>query len=78
MQRLRLRREVHSLTAEGRLSAYILGSLPLILGIFIFSINRSYMQVLFQSTVGKALLIGGLLLQVVGFYWMYRIVDIET
>jgi tight adherence protein B len=78
VQRLRLRREVRSLTAEGRLSAYILGLLPIVLGIFIFSINRSYMQVLFQSDVGKALLVGGLLLQVVGFYWMYRTVDIET
>jgi tight adherence protein B len=76
--RLRLRREVRTLTAEGRLSAYVLGLLPIVLGIFIFSINRSYMEVLFQSTVGKALLIGGLLLQVVGFYWMYRTVDIET
>ncbi len=78
VERLRLRREVRTLTAEGRLSAYILGCLPIALGIFIFSINRSYMQVLFQSTVGKALLIGSLLLQVVGFYWMYRVVDIET
>jgi tight adherence protein B len=78
MQRLRLRREVHTLTAEGRLSAYILGCLPIVLGIFIFTINRSYMQVLFQSTVGKGLLIGGLLLQITGFYWMYRIVNIET
>jgi tight adherence protein B len=78
MQRVRLRREIRTLTAEGRLSAYILGFLPIILGVFIFMINRSYMQVLFQSTVGKALLIGSLLLQVVGFYWMYRTVDIET
>jgi tight adherence protein B len=78
VQRLRLRREVRSLTAEGRLSAYILGLLPIVLGIFIFSINRSYMKVLFQSDVGKALLVGGLLLQIVGFYWMYRTVDIET
>jgi Flp pilus assembly protein TadB len=78
VQRLRLRREVQTLTAEGRLSAYILGCLPIALGIFIFAINRSYMQVLFQTVVGKALLIGSLLLQVLGFYWMYRIVNIET
>jgi tight adherence protein B len=78
VQRLRLRREVRTLTAEGRLSAYILGCLPIVLGIFIFAINRAYMQVLFQTTVGKALLIGSLLLQVVGFYWMYRVVNIET
>ena len=78
VQRLRLRREVRTLTAEGRLSAYILGFLPIILGVFIFTINRPYMQVLFTTVAGKAMLLGSLLLQIVGFYWMYRIVNIET
>ncbi len=78
VQRLRLRREVRTLTAEGRLSAYILGLMPLLLGILIFTINRAYMDVLFQTFAGKVLLLGSLLLQIVGFYWMYRIVNIET
>ncbi len=78
VQRLRLRREVRTLTAEGRLSAYILGCTPLALGIFIFAINRPYMEVLLQSSAGKVMFVGGLLLQIVGFYWMYRVVKIET
>jgi tight adherence protein B len=78
VQRLRLRREVRTLTAEGRLSAYILGLMPLLLGILIFTINRAYMDVLFQTFAGKVMLLGSLLLQIVGFYWMYRIVNIET
>jgi tight adherence protein B len=76
--RLRLRREVRTLTAEGRLSAFILGLMPLLLGLFIFTVNRSYMEALFQTFAGKVMLVGALLLQVVGFYWMYRIVTIET
>jgi Flp pilus assembly protein TadB len=78
VQRLRLRREVRTLTAEGRLSAYILGAMPLLLGVFIFAVNRSYMLELFHSFPGKVMLVGGLVLQVIGFYWMYRIVKIET
>jgi tight adherence protein B len=78
VQRLRLRREVRTLTAEGRLSAYILGCTPLALGIFIFAINRPYMSVLLQTIPGKVMFVGGLLLQVVGFFWMYRVVKIET
>jgi tight adherence protein B len=78
VQRLRLRREVRALTAEGRLSAYILGAMPLVLGIFIFVVNRSYILELFHSTVGEVMLVGGLLLQIVGFFWMYRVVKIET
>lgn len=78
VQRLRLRREVRALTAEARLSAYILGAMPLLLGVFFFVVNRPYMLELLQSAVGKALLLGGLVLQVVGFFWMYRTVKIET
>jgi tight adherence protein B len=78
VQRLRLRREVRALTAEGRLSAYILGVMPLALGVLIFTVNRGYILELFHSLPGKAMLVGGLVLQVVGFIWMYRIVKIDT
>ncbi len=53
VQRLQMRRQVRTLTAEGRLSAYILGIMPLALGIFIFVVNRPYELVLFHSTAGK-------------------------
>ncbi len=78
VQRLRLRREVRTLTAEGRMTAYILGAMPLALGLLIFVVNRAYILELFHSLPGKAMLVGGLVLQVVGFMWMYRIVKIET
>ncbi|MGA3218798.1 MAG: type II secretion system F family protein [Acidimicrobiales bacterium] len=78
VQRLRLRREVRALTAEGRLSAYILGAMPLVLGIFIFVVDRSYILELFHSAVGQVMLVGGLVLQIVGFFWMYRVVKIEA
>jgi tight adherence protein B len=78
VQRLQMRREVRTLTAEGRLSAYVLGLMPLAMGIFIFTADRSYELVLFHSTGGKFMLVGGLVLMVLGFYWMYRIVKIEV
>jgi tight adherence protein B len=78
IQRIRMRREVRALTAEGRLTAYILGALPLALGAFIYVIDRTYVMVLFHSTGGKILFLGGLLLELAGFYWMYRTVKIEA
>jgi tight adherence protein B len=78
VQRLRLRREVRTLTSEARLSAYILGAMPLLLGLFIFAVNQAYMLELFRTRIGQIMLVGGLLLQVVGFFWMYRTVKIET
>jgi tight adherence protein B len=77
-ERLRLRREVRTLTAEARLSAYVLGAMPLLLGIFLFTVDRSYMMELFQTTPGKAMLLGGAILQILGFLWMYQTVKIET
>lgn len=78
VQRLQMRREVRTLTAEGRLSAYVLGAMPLALGIFIFVVNRPYELILFHSSGGNILLIVGLVLLLGGFYWMYRVVKIET
>ncbi|MGH9104417.1 MAG: type II secretion system F family protein [Acidimicrobiales bacterium] len=78
VERLRLRREIRTLTAEGRLSAYILGALPLVLGTFIFVVNRAYMLELLHSFPGKMALLSGLALQILGLVWMYRIVKIET
>ncbi len=78
VQRVRMRREVRTLTAEGRLSAYILGIMPLALAIFIFVVNRPYMMVLFHTTAGKVMLVGGLVLEILGFYWMFRTVKIDA
>jgi tight adherence protein B len=78
VQRLQMRRQVRTLTAEGRLSAYILGIMPLALGVFIFVVDRSYELVLFHSTAGKIMLVGGLVLIVGGFFWMYKTVKIEV
>jgi tight adherence protein B len=77
IQRERLRREVRSLTAEGRVSAIILGILPVGLGIMMYAVNREYIEKLFNTGVGQAMLGGSVALAVAGFYWMQKIVDIE-
>jgi tight adherence protein B len=75
--RERLRREVHALTAEGRISAIILGLLPVGLGVIMYGINPSYMNVLFHDSFGQVLLIGSILLALVGFYWMKKTIEID-
>jgi tight adherence protein B len=78
VQRVRMRREVRTLTAEGRLSAYILGIMPPALAIFIYVVDRTYMMVLFHTFPGKVMLIGGLVLEIVGFLWMWHTVKIDA
>lgn len=72
-----LRREVAALTAEGRVSAIVLGILPPGLGIAMWMINPDYMQTLFSETVGQMMLGASIIMSVLGFWWMYKIVDIE-
>src|SRR5207248_1577125 len=75
--RERLRREVRSLTAEGRISAIILGILPIALGGVMYAVNPEYIQVLFKHTSGHIMLAGAGLLALVGFYWMKKTIETE-
>ena len=75
--RERLRREVRALTAEGRISALILGFLPVGLGFVMYALNPSYVEVLFKDGLGQAMLIGSGLLALVGFYWMKKTIEID-
>jgi tight adherence protein B len=77
IQRQRLRREVRTLTAEGRMSAIILVALPVVLGGFIYLVNRPYIHQLFASLGGQVMLLGAVLLELVGTWWMYRTIQIE-
>ncbi len=76
-ERERLRRDVNALTAEGKISAIVLGILPVGLGLFIYTANPGYMDPLFDKTIGKIMLGGSILLAVLGFYWMKKMVEID-
>jgi tight adherence protein B len=77
-ERAMLKRHVRALSAEGRLSAYILVSLPIFIGGWIFLTRRAYLRPMYTSTVGiimlgfAALLVGG------GALWMKKLVKVEV
>lgn len=75
--RVHLRREVRTLTAEGRISAYVLVVLPFALGFMVWLSNRSYLDTLFTTGGGRLALLFGLVLEVVGGIWLWRTVQIE-
>ncbi|HEX7096930.1 MAG TPA: type II secretion system F family protein [Acidimicrobiales bacterium] len=75
--RQRLRGEVMALTAEGRVSALVLGILPLGLGFMLWTINPEYMSTLFDESIGRFMLLGSALLAGAGFVWMKKIIDIR-
>jgi tight adherence protein B len=76
--RERLRREVKSLTAEGRMSAIVLSIFPPAFAAMLFALQPDYMKLLFQETIGIIAVVIGAILSVVGWFWLARIVKIEV
>jgi len=77
-QRDRLRREMKALTAEGRISAVIMGVLPFFLFGLISFVNPSYLTPLYSTPIGLALVGFAILLIIAGVVWMQKIINIEV
>lgn len=73
-----LHRHVKALSAEGKLSAYILIALPI--GIFLYTMqtNREYVELLWTRPLGWAMLGGGVISLVIGTFWMRKVVDVQV
>jgi tight adherence protein B len=76
--RINLLREVRVLTAQQRYTGYVLALLPLITGLLIFIVNPEYIGRLFESGWVRFLPIAAVMMQIVGYFIMRRIVDIEV
>ena len=77
VHRERLRRDIAALTAEGKISAIILGLLPVGLGAFMWMSNPVYMKPLGATTMGHVLLAVALVSLLIGFAWMKKIINIK-
>lgn len=77
-ERVRIKGEIKTLTAQGRISGLIVGLLPLVLTAIIYLLNPSYLSLLFNSKVGLVLLTGALMSQMLGVLIIRRIINIEV
>ena len=77
-EREALKRLVRGLSAEGRLSAYILMALPIGLFLYMFVGNRPYIEVLWSSPIGWGLLVAGSVSMTAGYFWMRKVVNVEV
>ena len=76
--RLKLLGEVRTLSAEGRLSAWILGALPFCVAAVINIVNPKFMAVLWTDPVGLRMVGGALLMMALGVLWMRKIIRIRV
>ena len=61
-QRQQFTRKVKALTAQGRMSAYVLLAMPFVMGLAIFALNRKYIRSCSRQTAGKVMIAGALVM----------------
>ncbi len=77
-ERFRILRQLRVHTAQGRLTGIILTALPPVMGAVIYWLNYDYMKIILERDLGIYILTGAALLQLAGFIWIRKIVNIEV
>jgi tight adherence protein B len=77
-ERFKILRQVRVYTAHGRLTGYVLLALPAFLSIALMFINPEHMQLLFTHPIGRMMLMGAVVMQTIGYFWIKQVVKIEV
>ena len=72
------KRVVKSLSAEGKMSAWILGLLPVVVFVFLMLTNRAYFEPMLTSVLGLILLGVAVALMAMATFWMRKLVRMEV
>jgi tight adherence protein B len=76
--RFRFQRRVRTLSAEGRISGWILTLVPFVLAAVLWMTSPDYLPMLTKDAFGRKLIAGAFLLVLCGIYWIRRIIRIEV
>ena len=75
--RIRIKREIKTLTAQGRISGTIIGLLPVFLICFILTIKPDYLMDFVRTKTGILMLFAAFVGEVIGMMLIKKIVDIR-
>lgn len=76
-ERTEIKGQIRSLSAEGRMSAYVLTAMPVGVAVVLAFINPGYLNVFVEHPIGLAMLVGAVAMFAVGGFWMSRVVKIK-
>ncbi len=76
--RFRFQRRVRTLSAEGRMSAWVLAMVPLVLFAAMAIMNPGYLPLLFDEPVGRQLAVFAVVWGAIGIYWIRRLIRIDV
>jgi len=77
-ERIKLFGTVQALTAEGRLSGYVLLALPALVFLAMLKVNAEYAKLLITDPLGKLMLTGAIVMQLMGWAMIKKIVNIRV
>lgn len=75
--RIRIKQEIRTFSAQGRMSGIVIGILPIVIILFIMVINPEYFEGFFESEIGKVMIVSSVILEMVGFVIINKIVNIR-
>ena len=76
-ERFELRRMVRTLTAQGRMTRWILIGLPVAVGVIASLLNPYYMKPLFNTDAGLVMVAVVIAMMIVGSFMIKKILEIE-
>ncbi|MBM4363256.1 MAG: type II secretion system F family protein, partial [Deltaproteobacteria bacterium] len=76
-ERVRIKGEINTLTAQGRMSGYLVAVLPIAIAAGINAINPGFMQPLFTQLLGQIMVGISLVFMAIGFFAIQKITDIK-
>jgi tight adherence protein B len=77
-ERFRLRGQLRVYTAQGRMTGWILASLPFIMFVLLNLVNPAYERILLTDPLGRKLIYVGVVLMVTGAWVIRRVIDIKV
>lgn len=77
-ERFRIMGQVQALTGEGRISGIVLMALPIGLFFAVWRLNPEYMMLLFEDPIGKQMVAGAVVLQLIGAFAIKKIIAIKV
>lgn len=76
-ERIKIKGEINSITAQGRMSGLIIGALPIGIAAILMVVNPEYMSTFFTTTAGNIMLIVSVVMEVLGFFAIRKVVTVE-
>lgn len=77
-ERFKVKRQVRTLSAHGRITGWVLGCLAPVIAGLLTALAPEHMSLMVTDPLGRAMVAGAIVLQIIGIYIMRRVINIEV